>query len=187
MKISSREQWMLALMVPVVAFVGAELAVLRPLRRNVADLNQEMNLRGERSAWQLRLQTAQNEVGSLHSQLEDARADLDKTLPKLDHAAALKEVSRLCSEGGLSLISTAQEAGPALVPALQSVVPLIAAQNGGATPEAWKIDLRGSYGQVRKLVNALATAQAFIVPLQLGMKTDLEAMEPTSWVLTLWL
>lgn len=187
MKISFREQWMLALMVPVVAFVAAELVVLRPLRQSVADLNQEMNLRGERSTWQLRLQAAQNELGSLQSQLEHARADLDKTLPRLDHATALKEVSRLCSECGLSLIATAQEAGPMLVPALQSAVPLIAAQNGGTTPEAWKIDLRGSYGQVRKLVNALTKSPAFIVPLQLGMKTDLEAMEPTAWVLTLWL
>lgn len=187
MKLSPREQWMLALMVPVVVLVVGKLAFVRPLRQHVSEQQREVTARGGPETWQARLQAAQSDLAKLQSELEDAQAGLRRALPRLDHSAALKEVSRLCAEGGLSLISTSQDAAATLVPTLRSAVPLIAAENGGTAPEAWKIDLRGSYAQVSRLLAALASAQAFIVPLHLGMKPDMEGLEPTAWELTLWL
>ena len=178
---------MLAIAAPVLALVISELAVLRPLRQRVSESRREMDAKGERTTWQTQLQKAQTEVGRIQSELDSLNQSISKTSVPLNHANALKQVSRLCSDGGLTLMSTAQDTGVLLTPQLQKAVPLLAAQHGGVTPEAWRIDVQGSYSQMRSLLEAFASAPTLIVPLSLSMKVDEEGLNPTTWTLTLWL
>ena len=178
---------MLAIAAPVLALVISELAVLRPLRQRVAESRREMEAKGGRDVWQSQLQKAQAEVSHLQSQLESLNESIGKTSVPLSHATSLKEVSRLCSEGGLSLISSAQTSSADLGASLQAAAPLLTGQNGGIAPEAWRIDVQGSYGQMCSLLEALTSASTLIVPLNLGMKVDEEGFSPTTWTLTLWL
>jgi|GEM_PF-4250643 len=187
MKISSRESWLLVIAVPFLVLVISELAVLRPLRQKVSESRREMDAKGDRAVWQAQLQKAQTETGRLQSQLDTLNQSIGKTSVPLNHAAALKEVSRLCAEGGLSLMSSSQDSGAALTPLLLKAVPLLAAQNGDVTPEAWRIDVQGSYAQMRSLLQAFTSSPSFIVPLSLAMKVDEEGIAPTTWTLTLWL
>lgn len=187
MKTSPREQWLLALVAPVLVLAAGELAVLRPLRASVADLKREMTAKGSRAMWQAQLQQAHVEAGRVRDELEEVRTALAKSTAPLNHAAALKEVSRFCSEGGLSLLSSVQENSSALVQGLQSSIALLAEQNGGVQPEAWKIEVRGSYAQVRRLLDACTAADPLIVPLHFGMKADEEGLQAATWTLTLWL
>ena len=187
MKISSRESWMLAIAAPVLVLVISELAALRPLRQRVSESRREMDAKGEHPTWEAQLQKAQTEVGRMQSELDSLNQSISKTSVPLNHADALKQVSRLCSEGGLSLISSAQDAGALLTPQLQKAAPLLAAQNGGVTPEAWRIDVQGSYAQMRSLLQAFTSSPSLIVPLSLSMKVDEEGLNPTTWTLTLWL
>lgn len=177
---------MFAIMVPVLTLVIAELVWLRPLRTRANDATREATAKGLPSAWQLQLAAVQADVQKVKDEITAVRAQMDASQGKLDHGAALKEVSKLCEEHGLALVSSAQE-NLTVHQELQAAVPLISERNGGVAPEAWRIDVRGGYTQVKKLLTALSTSKAWIVPLQLGMKMDEEGQTPTTWALTLWL
>lgn len=178
---------MLALVVPFVVFVIAELVFVKSKRTKVSDLSREMTAKGGSASWQMQLSTAQAQAAGLQADLDELKASFAKANAPLDHAASLKEVSRLCTEGGLALITSAQDAANPLAPSLQAAAPLLATQNHGTAPEMWRIEMQGSYAQMRKLLDALAAAPSLIVPLHLGMKLDEESRAPAVWTLTLWL
>lgn len=188
MKLSAREKWLLVVAIPVLTLVACELMLLRPMRRAASDLAREMEARGDRSVWQSQLQQAHAQRQKTEAELEQLRAPVkDGAASQIDHPQALKEVSRLCQQHGLVLIASAADSGAALPPALQTAGPLLAKQGDGMAPEAWRIDLQGSYRQMQSLLESLSQARPLIVPLTVAMKVDEDGVMPASWVLTLWL
>lgn len=188
MKLSLREKWLLVVVVPVLTLVAFELMLLRPLRRNVTELTREMDAKEDRTAWQSQLQQAHLQHQKLEADLEKLRSPaVDGTASRIDHPQALKEVSQLCQQNGLVLISSTADTSVALPPSLQSASPILAKQSDGTPPEAWRIDLQGSYQQMQALLESLAKTRPLIVPLTVAMKVDEEGVQATSWVLTLWL
>lgn len=186
MKLSQREQWMIAIAAPALAAVFAELLLLQPLRKQADDLTRAAAAQGAPAARVAQLQQTQAGVENLRGEIDALRTRMEASHGRPDHSAALKEISRLCEASGVSLISSAQE-NQTFAPVLQPAVPLLAGRSGGIGPEAWRIDVQGSYPQVHKLLAALAVSKAWIVPLHMGMKMDEEGHAPTVWSLTLWL
>lgn len=186
MKLSHRESWMIALGVPVLVLLLAELAVLPSLRKKTTSATQSAAAKGTPAMWQSQLAQAQDEVTKIRDEIDAQRTALEAKGMKVDHGAALKEVSELCTACGLSLVSSVQDGQPVAI-GLKPALAVITERNGGHAPEAWCVSVEGTYPQVRKLVSAMAASKAWIVPLNLGMKVDEEGLRPTVWALTLWL
>lgn len=172
MKLSPREQWLVACLLPVVLLVVMEITVLRPLRARVAEKRASIESKGRLEDLESRARDLNSRVEGLRSELASAVARGGVAMALADQVVATKEVSRLCADAGLSLIASASPVRATGVPAplMESIQRCVSGPR--AAPDLWQFDFEASYPEMLALLESLASCDTFILPLHLDMEAD---------------
>ena len=143
-------------------------------------------------------------VGLRQAQAEGARLETDLRLLKEQDAASpalpdapegdvstrrmatLRDVSRLCESAGLTLLGSTPAEGT------QSAQPPAAmlerfGKAGWPDLTAWRLDLRGGYGAMVRLLDSIAASDLRVLPAGIAMEPAPGEARPIEWVLNVWL
>lgn len=188
MKLSVREQWMLAVLPAVLTGVFYFGLSASPAATEREKLRKQIASQGPLSVRLDQVRRAQEERAEISRAIAaQARAD---AMPgtTFDRNRALQFVSQIAQSRGLTLISSAPDSAAKLPPSLQEAAAAATTPGGAAPTTLWRIELQGPYGSMLEMLEGLRTADTFIVPLSVTMQTPgKDQRKPLSWVLTLWL
>ncbi len=184
----TRDRCLAAALPALIVFLVGWLLYIRPVSKEVSLLERRVENQGPPQARHelvSRARTAQSELEMTIARLQEARPAAGAVF---NRNLAMQHISRLCETNYLSLSETKVEPGDAkLPPALKTAAPALTNHTSGTLPQVWRIELRGSYSNVMKLLEGLQKADALVVPLSLTMQADKNERKPATWAITLWL
>jgi hypothetical protein len=182
---SNRDRWVAAALPAMLTLLVGWLFFLRPAVREAALMRQRVENLGALAARQALVPQAQAEQAGLGQALEAKRAASGEEESVFDRNHAMQLISRLCAAHGLRLDHTGPEPGAQLPAAFKEALP--AFDGSGTTPQVWRIEVRGAYPGILKLLGSLREVEPLIVPLGISMRAGKTERTPASWVLTFWL
>lgn len=187
MKLQTREKWLLTIAPALLLLVIFELSSLRSGRKDLGELKQQLQNRGERETKQAQLQTLSQQRATLQQSVDELRTPAKASGAVFDRSLALQQVSEFAENCGLTLISSALETSVKLPPLMQQAVPAMIRQPNATQPQVWRVELRGPYNSMVSLLETLQKSTPLIIPLGVGMQTEEDVRKPLGWTLTLWL
>ncbi len=191
MKLTPRDRWICAILPALLTVIICQAAFTHPLARENEALTQQIRTQGPLAMRQAGLRQAESE----HTQLAEALAKKRQNLIGgaaggqlgFDRSVALQQVSKLCKDNNLALLSSSPDATVKLPAPMADMAKTLPATSESSAPRVWRLEMRGSYGDFHKFLHDLAAVPPFIIPLTLGMQPDPNEENPTSWTLTVWL
>jgi hypothetical protein len=168
-----------------------QAAVTHPLERENENLERQIKAQGPMPARQAMLKQLDAENAQLEKIANEKRKALKEGSPAgkagFNRTVALQQISRLCEDGGLLLVSSAPDPSTKLPPAMAEAAKVLLRPGDASQPQVWRLEMRASYGEFLKFLNDLAGVPPMVVPLNLGMQPDPNEDNPISWTLTVWL
>lgn len=187
MKLSVREQWMLAALPAFLTGVMYFGLSAHPASTELEKLRKQIAKQGPLTTRMAQVRHAQEERADLHRSIADEASSGTTAGTTFDRNRSLQFISQLCQSHGLALVSSAPDSAAKVPPSLQEAASVVAPASAGSA-KIWRIQLRGSYGAMLAMLEALRASESFIVPLSVGMQlTGGDERKPLSWELSLWL
>jgi hypothetical protein len=183
---TSRDRWLAAALPAMLLALLGWLWLLRPAAREVALLEQRVVNQGPIETQQALLAAAEAELADWEKTIAGKRAQVTAEAPVFDRNEAMKQISKLCAEGGLSLDKFAPDRSGQLPAALKAAQAALAVE-GGSRPQLWRLEFSGSYPAVLRLLAAMRDLKPLVVPLNVSMQAGQTDRHPAAWVLALWL
>lgn len=186
--LSTRDRWLGATLPALVILLIGWIYYLRPAGKEIALLKRQVEGQGSLEDQLDRVALARANQAKLEETVAKLRNVRPPATAVFNRNLAMQQISKLCLTHTLSLGNTKLEAGDGRLPPVLKTAALALTQHTGATsPEVWRIDLTGSYGNVVKMLEGLKNAEALIIPLSISMKADPRERKSTCWTMTLWL
>ena len=185
---SNRDRWLAATLPAWLVLLVGWALVIRPQLQEVDSLRKRVENQGTPAALRDQANRLRAEATEREAAVAERRKALEAATRTFGQNAAMGEISALCEAQGLSLDASTAEISTSRLPAvLQSAATSFAGLPGATIPQTWRLELRGSYSGVLKLLDGLGKAKPLVVPLSLSMVSDKNERRPASWVLILWL
>jgi hypothetical protein len=187
MNLSSRDKWMCAVLPALLTAIICQTAFTHPLQRENDALAGQIRAPGSLPMRQAELRQLESD----HAQIVEAVAQKRKALSAagagFNRTVALQQISKLCEQNHLALVSSAPDASTKLPPPIAEAAKVLVTERDTDAPQIWRLELRGSYGDFLQFLNGLGAVPPLIVPLNLSMQPDPNEDHPISWSLTVWM
>jgi len=190
LNLTPRDKWMCAVLPALLTGIIFQMALTHPLDRENEGLEKQIKAQGPIAA----RQSALKQLDAENAQLARIAAEKRKGVqggtegkPGFDRTVALQQISRLCEDGGLILVSSAPDPSTKLPATFADTAKILLKPTDSSQPQVWRLEMRGSYGEFLKFLNQLASVPSLVVPLNVGMQPDANEDNPIRWTLTVWL
>jgi hypothetical protein len=196
MRLNARDQWLCAVL-PAVITVGIYLVVaVRQDRHVLAPLRKQLRALGITANSLQTLEQVQAENRRLEAELRalspdgkapdpaDRTGDAD---PAAAQTPALRQVTRLCEAGGITLLASAPDPDCRLPEMLQQALRPAAGSGHPPVPQIWRLELRGPYPAMVTLIESLPRGEPRVVPVGITMRPRTDDAQSIGWILTIWI
>ena len=185
---SNKDRWLAVSLPTLLAALVGWAFVIQPQLKEIDLLEKRVGNQGGPAALREQAVRLEAEATARETAAVERRKSLEASARTFGQNAAMGEISALCEAHCLSLDASTVEIGEARLPTpLKNAAKAFAGLPGATAPQIWRLELRGSYSSVTKLLAGLGKARPLVVPLSLSMQSDKNERKPASWVLTLWL
>lgn len=194
-KMTPRDRWILALLPAIVLVISYQYLKANPMTVTLNGLRSQAK-ETPKGATPADFQKAVNEADEIEKKL-DAERERQKTFATQtpgvpaewrqdDRARTLQELTRLCEESGVTLLSTSLHGGNSLPAPLGDLSKMLKDKHGMPEAQLWKFELTAPYARVAALLKRFSASDRFILPVQLDMKIENDDPE-LKWTVLLWI
>jgi hypothetical protein len=194
MKLTARDCRIISVLPAVVTVLAYLILLLRPALRQTAGLKNELASQDSPAVREERMARAQADNARLKSEFEAAKevaakgtGSTDAFVQGIHRAATLHDVSRLCEAAGLTLTSSSPVGDVSPAAGGGTGVRGLLDKAGWKNVEAWRLDLRGSYGGMLRMLNSVLADGVPIMPVGVNMEPAAEDAKPIAWSLIVWM
>lgn len=178
-KLTERDRWLLAVLPAFLLVCFYSWQFLRPASREIRQLRGEIAAQEPVAVLEAKRDAAGAESTRLASELARIKAAAatnavlaPSALHPSDRAGTLQRLTSLCDQRGVTLVRAAPESVEAA---------------GGMTNQVWRLELRGAFADVNRLLGAIVTEQLAAIPVELSMTRAENSACLTAWRLKVWL
>lgn len=192
MKLTGRDCRILAALPAVVTVLVYLVVFFRPAHRQTLGLKNELAGQDPLAVREDRMTRAQADNTRLKAEFESARKlAADGITNRFDQgtsrATTLHEVSRLCEAAGLTLVASTPIGVVAPDGAAKTGTRGLLEKSGWKNVEAWRLDVRGAYGGMLRLLDSILAGNAPVVPVGVNMEPAAEDAKPIAWSVVVWM
>ena len=201
-KLSIREKWLLTAVPALIVVIVYAFAFYRPQQASLADNTQRLHTLQKDAIPASQVQAKRNELACNQEQIQVVRRELAalEGRPAVLYAGIaqdggeanlLAKVSRVLLDRSIVVVASSRapdnESGAAMPADVRETTKRSSTSAKGGSTGVWRLDLVGSFVNVREALDGLAKADGLVVPVGISMEPVGDDETVHRWKLWIWM